>query len=140
MNKKNIVLHSYMLLTIVGILCFLPVYEISILIGSNSVVLAFLHAVGSDSMFRVYFMLTWVFGYSVFLFIAYILGIKKEKYRIFVFAVALNSFAMLFFTILKVIEKNDIELVICIIGTILDFSLLLWLWKLLLKPYHKQTI
>ena len=125
LNKQfNIFASIYMFLTLLGLLCFFPKFEISILICSNSMVLAFLHAVGYDNRFVGFILLTWIFAYLIALIVIYILCIKKNKYKHFVFIVGANAIAMLIFTILKVLAENYIGLKNCIIGMVFDFIVL----------------
>ncbi len=109
-------MHLFMFQTVVGVVCFLPLYELSLLVGGNSIVYSFLFAAGQVSSTRTFIMLCWLFVYSAYLIFSYAFSVIKRKYTFFEIAAVLNMLFVLYCIFLKIVDGNYIDMALCATG------------------------
>lgn len=117
MNRRYWSATLYLILTVLGIILWLPIPEISHFIGASSLVYAFLFGV-ADHNFS-FIALLWILFFIVNLAVWYVYGKKKNKYIYFFATVGLELLVSLGFICIKVITANYTDIIIAMAGFVI---------------------
>lgn len=107
----------YLILTVLGIILWLPIPDISHFIGASSLVYAFLFG-AADNSFSVIALL-WILFFVINLVVWYVYGKKKNKYIYFFTVVGLELLVSLIFICVKVIIANYTDIIITVVGFVI---------------------
>ena len=117
MNRSYWSATLYLILTVFGIILWLPIPEISHFIGASSLVYAFLFGV-ADNNFS-FIALLWILFFVINLVVWYVYGKKKNKYIYFFAIVGLELIVSLVFICIKVSIANYTDIIITIVGFVI---------------------
>lgn len=116
-NKSYRSATLYLILTVLGIILWLPIPDISHFIGASSLVYAFLFG-AADNSFSVIALL-WILFFVINLVVWYVYGKKKNKYIYFFTVVGLELLVSLIFICVKVIIANYTDIIITVVGFVI---------------------
>ena len=114
MNKCKLSATIYLILTVIGIILWLPIPEIIHFTGASSLVYAFLFGVAYNSFALI--ALLWILFLVINLIVWYIYGIKNNKFFPFFIIVGIDLMASIGCICFKVFIANYTDLLVVTVG------------------------